>query len=206
MLYGERRSKYRSSTCDFVPYGWKKLSISRASTYSMGQKESKKSFPEFLVQAHKKSKTKKSKNSIIVHQICCHAFLEEQSWCSMGSSSFLFQHVYPIRLLEAAELLEADQRKHEGGQSKETSFSNWLSGVVPRRQCIYCLMCTTSSQYSLLQPKTSTKFDGILHDIEKQKNRQVFWQTSPKSKQTHIYGRGQTYNICFRSEKIKVQN
>ena len=39
----------------------------------------------------------------------------------MGSSSFLFQHVYPIRLLEAAELLEADQRKHEGGHSKETS-------------------------------------------------------------------------------------
>ena len=71
----------------------------------------------------------------------------------------------PIELLEAAELLEADQRKHEGGQSKETSFSNWLSGVVPRRQCIYCLMCTTSSQYSLLQPKTSTKFDGILHNI-----------------------------------------
>ena len=34
---------------------------------------------------------------------------------------FLFQHVYPIRLLEAAELLEADQRKHEGGHSKETS-------------------------------------------------------------------------------------
>ena len=27
----------------------------------------------------------------------------------------------PIRLLEAAELLEADQRKHEGGQSEETS-------------------------------------------------------------------------------------
>ena len=41
--------------------------------------------------------------------------------CNMGSSSFLFQHVYPIRLLEAAELLEADQRKHEGGHSKETS-------------------------------------------------------------------------------------
>ena len=112
----------------------------------------------------------------------------------------------PIELLEAAELLEADQRKHEGGQSKETSFSNWLSGVVPRRQCIYCLMCTSSSQYGLLQPKTSTKFDGILHNIEKQKNKQVLWQTSPKSKQTHIYGRGQTYNIFFRSEKIKVQN
>ena len=115
----------------------------------------------------------------------------------------------PIELLEAAELLEADQRKHEGGQSKETSFSNWLSGVVPRRQCIYCLMCITSSQYGLLQPKTSTKFDGILHNIEKQKNKQVLWQTSPKSKQTHIYGRGQTYNIFFRSElnkssKLKV--
>ena len=27
----------------------------------------------------------------------------------------------PARLLEAAELLEADQRKHEGGHSKETS-------------------------------------------------------------------------------------
>ena len=27
----------------------------------------------------------------------------------------------PARLLEVAELLEADQRKHEGGQSKETS-------------------------------------------------------------------------------------
>ena len=27
----------------------------------------------------------------------------------------------PIRLLEAAELLEADQRKHEGGQNKQTS-------------------------------------------------------------------------------------
>ena len=39
----------------------------------------------------------------------------------MGSRSFVFQHVYPIRLLEAAELLEADQRKHEGGHSKETS-------------------------------------------------------------------------------------
>ena len=58
---------------------------------------------------------------LVLQQICCHAFLEEQSWCSMGSSSFLFQHVYPIRLLEAAELLEADQRKHEGGHSKETS-------------------------------------------------------------------------------------
>ena len=57
---------------------------------------------------------------LVLQQICCHAFLEEQSWCSMGSSSFLFQHVYPIRLLEAAELLEADQRKHEGGHSKET--------------------------------------------------------------------------------------
>ena len=58
---------------------------------------------------------------LVLQQICCHAFLEEQAWCSMGSSSFLFQHVYPIRLLEAAELLEADQRKHEGGHSKETS-------------------------------------------------------------------------------------
>ena len=58
---------------------------------------------------------------LALQQICCHAFLEEQAWCSMGSSSFLFQHVYPIRLLEAAELLEADQRKHEGGHSKETS-------------------------------------------------------------------------------------
>ena len=113
--------------------------MSRASTFLMGEKKGGKnslchvlvrslwgkktqnSFPEFLVQTLKKSKTKKSKNSIIVHQICCHAFLEEQSWCSMDSSSFLFQHVYPIRLLEAAELLEADQRKHEGGHSKETS-------------------------------------------------------------------------------------
>ena len=58
---------------------------------------------------------------LVLQQICCHAFLEEQSWCSMDSSSFLIQHVYPIRLLEAAELLEADQRKHEGGHSKETS-------------------------------------------------------------------------------------
>ena len=82
------------------------------------EEKTQNSFPKFLVQTLKKSKTKKSKNSIIVHQICCHAFLEEQSWCSMDSSSFLFQHVYPIRLLEAAELLEADQRKHEGGHSK----------------------------------------------------------------------------------------
>ena len=55
------------------------------------------------MQTLKKSKTKKSKNSIIVHQICCHAFLEEQAWCSMGSSSFLFQHVYPILRECAAE-------------------------------------------------------------------------------------------------------
>ena len=34
---------------------------------------------------------------------------------------FLQGSCNPIRLLEAAELLEADQRKHEGGQSKETS-------------------------------------------------------------------------------------
>ena len=50
---------------------------------------------------------------------------------------FLFQHVYPIRLLEAAELLEADQRKqrkHEGGHSKETSsgFDRTSFGSVPR--------------------------------------------------------------------------
>ena len=42
---------------------------------------------------------------LALQQICCHAFLEEQAWCSMGSSSFLFQHVYPIRLLEAANFL-----------------------------------------------------------------------------------------------------
>ena len=101
-------------------YGGEKKPMSRASTFLMGGK-TQNSFPEFLVQTLKKSKTKKSKNSIIVHQICCHAFLEEQSWCSMDSSSFLFQHVYPVRILEAAELLEADQRKHEGGHSKETS-------------------------------------------------------------------------------------
>ena len=26
---------------------------------------------------------------LVLQQICCHAFLEEQAWCSMGSSSFL---------------------------------------------------------------------------------------------------------------------
>ena len=34
----------------------KKQPSSRASTYSMGQENSQNSFPEFLVQAHKKSK------------------------------------------------------------------------------------------------------------------------------------------------------
>ena len=40
----------------------------------------------------------------------------------------------PIRLLEAAELLEADQRKHEGGHSKETSsgLDRTSFGSVPR--------------------------------------------------------------------------
>ena len=33
----------------------------------------------------------------------------------------------PTRLLEAAELLEADQRKHEGGQSKGTSSTFWIA-------------------------------------------------------------------------------
>ena len=39
----------------------------------------------------------------------------------------------PTRLLEAAELLEADQRKHEGGQSKETSsvLDSTSFGSVP---------------------------------------------------------------------------
>ena len=74
--------------------GGEKQPMSRASTFFMGEKKTQNSFPEFLVQTLKKSKTKKSKNSIIVHQICCHAFLEEQSWCSMNSSSFLFYHHY----------------------------------------------------------------------------------------------------------------
>ena len=41
----------------------------------------------------------------------------------------------PTRLLEAAELLEADQRKHEGGHSKETPFvlDSTSFGSVPRR-------------------------------------------------------------------------
>ena len=40
----------------------------------------------------------------------------------------------PTRLLEAAELLEADQRKHEGGHSKETSsgLDRTSFGSVPR--------------------------------------------------------------------------
>ena len=36
----------------------------------------------------------------------------------------------PIRLLEAAELLEADQRKHEEGQSKEMDSTSF--GSVPK--------------------------------------------------------------------------
>ena len=47
-----------------------------------------------------------------------------------------------MRLLEAAELLEADQRKqrkHEGGHSKETSSVLDLTpfGSVPRRLILY---------------------------------------------------------------------
>ena len=40
----------------------------------------------------------------------------------------------PLRLLEAAELLEADQRKHDGGHSKETSsgLDRTSFGSVPR--------------------------------------------------------------------------
>ena len=46
---------------------------------------------------------------------------------------FLQGSCNPIRLLEAAELLEADQRKHEGGQSKETSsvLDSTSFGSVP---------------------------------------------------------------------------
>ena len=48
----------------------------------------------------------------------------------------------PTRLLEAAELLEVDQRKqrkHEGGHSKETSFvlESTLFGSVPSRLVLY---------------------------------------------------------------------
>ena len=36
----------------------------------------------------------------------------------------------PARLLEAAELLEADQRKHEGGQSKKIKIEKSTSGTI----------------------------------------------------------------------------
>ena len=48
----------------------------------------------------------------------------------------------PIRLLKAAELLEADQRKqrkHEGGHNRETSsvLDSTSFGYVPRRLVLY---------------------------------------------------------------------
>ena len=59
----------------------------------------------------------------------------------LETACFLSQHGYPTRLLEAAELLEADQRKHEGGHSKETTsvLDSILFGSVPRRLVLYRL-------------------------------------------------------------------
>ena len=60
MLYGGKK-KPMSRASTFLMGGKKggeKQPMSRASTFFMGEKETQNSFPEFLVQAHKKSKIK----------------------------------------------------------------------------------------------------------------------------------------------------
>ena len=55
-------------------------------------------------------------------------------FCITSTTKCIKGSCKPIRLLEAAELLEADQRKHEGGHSKETSsgLDRTSFGSVPR--------------------------------------------------------------------------
>ena len=55
-------------------------------------------------------------------------------FCITSTTKCIKGSYKPIRLLEAAELLEADQRKHEGGHSKETSsgLDRTSFGSVPR--------------------------------------------------------------------------
>ena len=55
-------------------------------------------------------------------------------FCITSTTKCIKGSCNPIRLLEAAELLEADQRKHEGGHSKETSsgLDRTSFGSVPR--------------------------------------------------------------------------
>ena len=65
---------------------------------------------------------------LALQQICCHAFLEEQAWCSMGSSSFCFParlSYYPDVFIFTVNFRRPVRNSPRGvhGKYKNASFS-----------------------------------------------------------------------------------